>query len=165
MSTDKKDSKPDETKPVLTTEKKDEITKQEPELPKFEKNMADKITKKFGERTEIAFVKPTRIRVNVKKEDIKDVAKFIRDDLNFEQVESVSGVDYPEDNEIEVVYHIGSYTNPKLSKQILTLATRAPREDNPNPGNDSTRLPSLRDIFYSVEFHEPRLSGNSASGR
>ena len=116
--------------------------------------MADKITKKFGERTEIAFVKPTRIGVNVKKEDIKEVAKFIRDDLNFEQVESVSGVDYPEDNEIEVVYHIGSYTHPELSKQILTLATRASREENPNPGNDSTRLPSLRDIFYSVEFHE-----------
>jgi NADH-quinone oxidoreductase subunit C len=52
------------------------------------------------------------------------------------------------------VYHLGSYTDPQLAKQVLSLATRAPREDNPNPGNDSTRLPSLRDIFYSVEFHE-----------
>jgi NADH-quinone oxidoreductase subunit C len=49
---------------------------------------------------------------------------------------------------------LGSYTDPELSKQILALATSAPREENPNPGRDSTRLPSLREIFYSVEFHE-----------
>src|SRR5579885_923427 len=28
------------------------------------------------------------------------------------------------------------------------------REDVPNPGSDATRTPSLRDVFYSVEFHE-----------
>ena len=31
----------------------------------------------------------------------------MRDDLNYDHVESVSGVDYPENKEIEVVYHIG----------------------------------------------------------
>ena len=58
------------------------------------------------------------------------------------------------DKEIEVVYHLSSYTDPTLSRQILELATRAQREDKPIPGNDATKLPSLRDIFYSVEFHE-----------
>ena len=53
-----------------------------------------------------------------------------------------------------MVYHLGSYTDPSLSKHILALATRAPREDVPRPGNDSTTLPSLRDIFPSVSFHE-----------
>jgi len=99
-------------------------------------------------------VKPNRVRINVKKEDVKEVAVFIRDELNFNHAESVSGVDYPEANEIEVVYHLGSYEDESLSKQILALATRAPREDNPNPGKDSTKLPSLREVFYSVEFHE-----------
>ena len=134
-----------ETKPVVETQK---------ELPKFEKEQSDKITAKFGSKAEIAFVKPDRIRVNVKKEDILDVASFIRDELNYDHAESVTGVDFPADKEIEVVYHLGSYTDPQLSRQVLSLATRAPREDNPNPGNDSTKLPSLRDIFYSVEFHE-----------
>jgi len=134
--------------------KKQVPAKLEENLPKFEKDMSDQIVTKFGEKTQIAFVKPDRIQVNVKKEDIKEVAKYIRDELGFDHAESVTGIDFPDDKEIEVVYHLGSYEDPQLSKQILALSTRAPREDIPNPGNDSTRLPSLREIFYSVEFHE-----------
>ena len=128
--------------------------KEEPKLPEFEKDIVDKITQKYSEQTEVVFVQPNRIGIKAKKESVKEVAEFIRDELNFDHAESVSGVDYPEDKEIEVVYHLGSYLDPSLSKQILALSTRAPREDNPNPGNDSTKLPSLRDVFYSVEFHE-----------
>ena len=128
--------------------------KPEEKLPEFEKGLTDKIVEKFGDKTEVAFVKPDRVRINVKKEDVKEVAKFIHDGLGFDHAESVTGVDFPEENEIEVVYHLGNYTDPKLSRQILALATRAPREENPNPGNDSTILPSLREVFYSVEFHE-----------
>ncbi len=150
MSTEK-DS---EQKEAPAAEKKQVPAKLEEQLPKFEKDLADKVVAKFGEKTEVAFLKPDRIRINVKKDNIEEVAEFIRDDLGFDHAESVSGVDYPEDKEIEVVYHLGSYTDPQLSKQILTLATRVPREDDPKPGNDSTHLPSLREIFYSVEFHE-----------
>ena len=151
MSTEKEESK---TTSVSTPAPPPAPEKKEPELPQFEKGIADKITGQFGEKTEIAFVMPNRVGVNVEREDIKDVAKFIRDELNFDHAESVTGIDYPESKVIEVVYHLGSYTDPELSSQILTLATKAPREDTPNPGNDSTRLPSLRDVFYSVEFHE-----------
>jgi NADH-quinone oxidoreductase subunit C len=139
---------------TVAPETKQVPAKSAEKLPEFEKGLADKIVEKFGEKTEIAFIKPDRIRINAKKEDIKQVAQFVRDDLGFDHAESVTGVDYPEQKEIEVVYHLGSYTEPKLARQILALATRAPREDNPNPGNDSTRLPSLREVFYSVEFHE-----------
>ncbi|MBS3927060.1 MAG: NADH-quinone oxidoreductase subunit C [Nitrosarchaeum sp.] len=127
------------------------------ELPKFEKGIADKITEKFGSKTKVAFVKPDRVRIDVGRDDIKEVAEFLRDVLNFDHAESVSGVDYPQDKEIEVVYHLGSYTDPSLSRQILVLTTRAQREENPIPGNDSTKLPSLREIFYSVEFHEREI--------
>nr|WP_237089268.1 NADH-quinone oxidoreductase subunit C [Nitrosopumilus adriaticus] len=99
-------------------------------------------------------MKQDRVGIKVGKENIHDVAEFIRDGLNFDHVESVSGVDYPQDKEIEVVYHIGSYTDSSLASQILVLSTRAQREENPIPGNDATKLPTLRDIFYSVEFHE-----------
>ena len=123
------------------------------DLPAFEKSITDKIQKKFGDKVEIAYVKPNRTRVNVKKEDVIKIAQFIRE-MGFDHAESVSGVDYPESKEIEVIYHLGSYSDPSFAKHILALATRTTREDNPNPGNDSTKLPSMRDVFYSVEFHE-----------
>ncbi|MFB5605453.1 MAG: NADH-quinone oxidoreductase subunit C [Nitrosarchaeum sp.] len=144
-----------------TSDDQPESTKTTPakeiELPKFEKGLADKIVEKFGTKTKITFVKPDRVGINVGRDDIKEVAEFLRDALNFDHVESVSGVDYPEDKEIEVVYHLGSYTDSSLSRQILVLTTRAQREENPIPGNDATKLPSLREIFYSVEFHEREI--------
>ena len=124
------------------------------ELPAFEKGISDKITEKFGDKVKVTFVKEDRVGISVSRENVHDVAEFIRDGLNYDHVESVSGVDYPQDKEIEVVYHIGSYSDSSLARQILVLSTRAQREENPIPGNDATKLPSLRDIFYSVEFHE-----------
>ena len=140
---------------MSSTDSNTDIEKTEDLLPvlKLEDSLSNSISKKFP-NVEIVYVKPNRIRVNVKKEEIIDVASFIRDELQFDHAESVSGVDYPEDKQIEVVYHLGSYTDPSLSKQILALVTRAPREDVPHPGNDSTKLPSLRDVFPSVSFHE-----------
>ena len=123
-------------------------------IPAFEKSLADKISSKFADKIHVDYVRSDRIRVTTKREDIVDVAKFIRDELNYDHAESVSGVDYPDSNEIEVVYHLGSYSDEKLGRQILALATRVPREDIPNPGSDKTRMSSLRDVFYSVEFHE-----------
>ena len=158
------EKKPEDSKPTneKTTEKptaakpapKKVPPKEEPELPAFEKGIADKIIKNFGEKTTISFVKPDRVGIKVGREAVHDVAEFARDALNYDHVDSVSGVDYPADKEIEVVYHLSSYTDPTLTRQILELATRAQREDKPIPGNDATKLPSLRDIFYSVEFHE-----------
>ena len=127
------------------------------ELPEFEKGLSDKITEKFGDKVEVAFVKEDRVRINVGSENVHDVAEFIRDEMNFDHVESVSGVDFPQDKEIEVVYHIGSYSDSSLSRQVLVLATRTQREENPIPGKDATKLPTLRDIFYSVEFHEREI--------
>ncbi len=123
-------------------------------IPPFEKSLADKISSKFGEKVAIDYIRSNRIRINAKKEDILEVAYFIRDELKFDHAESVGGVDYPDSNEIEVVYHLGSYTSEKLGNKIIALATRVPREEFPNPGKDMTRTPSLRDVFYSVEFHE-----------
>ena len=80
------------------------------ELPAFEKSISDKIVEKFGDKVEVGFVKEDRVRINVGRKNVHEVAEFIRDGLNYDHVESVSGVDYPQDNEIEVVYHIGYYT-------------------------------------------------------
>lgn len=123
-------------------------------IPQFEKSISDKISLKFGSKVNIDYVRSNRIKLSTKREDILDVAYFVRDELGYDHAESVAGVDYPDSKEIEIVYHLGSYTDEKLGTQILVLSTRVPREDIPNPGNDSSRMPSLRDVFYSVEFHE-----------
>ena len=158
MSSDSDNESIETSSDVTSASTKESSTPaKEVELPKFEKGLADKIVEKFGTRIKVAFVKPDRVRINVGKDDVKEVAGFLRDVLNFDHAESVSGVDYPQDKEIEVVYHLGSYTDPSLSRQILVLATRAQREENPIPGNDATKLPSLREIFYSVEFHEREI--------
>ena len=151
MSSDSEKSGTDETPQVKAppAAKKSEV-----DLPVFEKSISDKIVEKFGDKVKVTFVKEDRVGINVGRENIHDVAEFIRDALNYDHVESVSGVDYPQDKEIEVVYHIGSYSDSSLARQILVLSTRAQREENPIPGNDATKLPTLRDIFYSVEFHE-----------
>ena len=81
---------------------------------------------------------------------ITQVDTILSDDSLTEPLLTPSGAPI----EIEVVYHIGSYSDSSLAKQLLVLATRAQREENPIPGKDATKLPTLRDIFYSVEFHE-----------
>ncbi len=155
MSSDSEN--PAEEKPVAKPAPKPAAKKPEEEpveLPAFEKGISEKIVEKFGDKVKVTFVKEDRVGISASKDDVHDVAEFIRDGLNYDHVESVSGVDYPADKEIEVVYHIGSYSDSSLARQILVLSTRAQREENPIPGNDATKLPSLRDVFYSVEFHE-----------
>ena len=122
--------------------------------PAFEKSITDNIKNQFGDDVEVEYVKENRTRIKVPKEKIYDIAKFIKDQTPFDHAESVTGVDFPEDKEIGVTYHLGSYTDPEYAKQVLALSTRVPREENPNPGNDSTKLTSLRDMLYSVEFHD-----------
>ena len=158
-SSENKDSPPKEEKKESTNtqpEKPAPVKSEtdEPTAPVFEKGFIDIITNEFPDDVDVAFIKETRTKLNVKKEKILDVAKFINDKTPFDHAESVTGTDFPEEKEIEVTYHLGSYTDNRYSKQILALSTRASREDEPIPGNDSTKLPSLRDIFYSVEFHE-----------
>ena len=153
-TTESKDPPKDPPQPKQEAKKPAPPEKPEDTAPAFEKSITDNIKNKFGEDVEVEFIKENRTKISVSKEKIYDVAKFIKDQTPFDHAESVTGVDFPDDKEIGVTYHLGSYTNSEYAKQVLALATRVPREENPQPGNDSTKLTSLRDMFYSVEFHE-----------
>ena len=153
-TTESKDPPKDSPQPKQEAKKAAPPEKPEDTAPAFEKSITDNIKNKFGDDVEVEFIKENRTKISVSKEKIYDVAKFIKDQTPFDHAESVTGVDFPDDKEIGITYHLGSYTNPEYAKQVLALATRVPREENPQPGNDSTKLTSLRDMFYSVEFHE-----------
>ena len=119
---------------------------QQPEPPPFEKGLAEQITKQFGDLVKVVFIKPLRIKIQVEPEDIVEVANFLRDSIGFDHAESVAGTDYPKDNQIEVIYHLGSYSREDLAAHILWLTTRTNRDD--------ARLPTLINVYKSVEYHE-----------
>jgi NADH-quinone oxidoreductase subunit C len=120
--------------------------KTQPEPPPFEKGLVEQIRGKFGDLVRVIFIKPLRIKIQVEPQDIVRVASFLRDSIGFDHAESVGGTDYPKDNQIEVIYHLGSYTREELAAHILWLTTRTDRDD--------ARLPTLINIYKSVEYHE-----------
>jgi NADH:ubiquinone oxidoreductase subunit C len=119
---------------------------QQPEPPAFEKGLVEQIKKEFGDFVKVVFIRPLRIKIQVEPQDIVRVANFLRDSIGFDHAESVAGTDYPKDNEIEVIYHLGSYSRQELAAHILWLTTRTNRDD--------ARLPTLINVYKSVEYHE-----------
>src|SRR5437867_6197002 len=120
--------------------------KKEPEAPPFEKGLVEEIKKMFGESIKVVFIKPLRIKIQVEPNNIVEVATFLRDSMEFDNAESAGGTDYPKENQIEVIYHLGSYTREDLGAHILSLTARTSRDD--------ARLPTLINVYKSVEYHE-----------
>src|ERR687896_2333080 len=116
--------------------------KTQPEPPPFEKGLVAQIKKEFGDLVKVVFIKPIRIKIQVQPEDIVGVANFLRDSIGFDHAESVAGTDYPKDNQIEVIYHLGSYGTETMEGHIMALATRTSRND--------ARLPTLINVYKSV---------------
>lgn len=123
-----------------------QVKSEKADLPQYEKGIIDDLTSKFGDAIKIIYVKPLRIKIEVPSKDIIEIARHLRDESGFDHAESVSATDYPKTGDIEVIYHLGSYTRENLSSQILSLSTRTDR--------DNARLPSLIQVFKSVEYHE-----------
>jgi NADH:ubiquinone oxidoreductase subunit C len=130
------------SKPPATTS----VAKKEPEPPLFEKELVSQISSQLGDKVKVSYIRPLRIKIYVDPVNIVEVASFLRDSMAFDHAESVAGTDYPKDNQIEVVYHLGSYSRVDLGAHILVLATRTNRDD--------ARLPTLINVYKSVEYHE-----------
>lgn len=131
------------TKPAPST---NTLTKKEAEPPAFEKGIIEKLVNEFGNKINVIYIRPLRMKIMVEPRDVLALAIFLRDTLGFDHAESVAGTDYPKDNQIEVIYHLGSYGTETMEGHIMALATRTSRND--------ARLPSLIDVFRSVEYHE-----------
>ena len=134
---------PSQSKPAATSAT---IAKKEPEPPAFEKGLMTQLSSQFGDKVKASYIRPLRIKIYVDPANIVEVASFLRDSMGFDHAESVAGIDYPKDNQIEVAYHLGSYSRMDLGAHILLLATRTNRDD--------ARLPTLINIYKSVEYHE-----------
>ena len=135
------------SKPAAGSSPPSPPAKREPEAPPFEKGIVSQIISHFGnDKIKISYIRPLRVKINVNPADIVEVATFIRDNLGFDHAEAVSGTDYPKDDQIEVIYQLGSYSRDDLEGHVFSLATRTNRDD--------ARLPTLINVYRSAEYHE-----------
>jgi NADH:ubiquinone oxidoreductase subunit C len=115
------------------------------ELPSEEKGIVDSLSK-LGDKAKIVFSKPNRIKISVSRENMVEVAKFVRDELHFDQCANITGTDFPKDKQLEVTYHFGAIDTLAYRRIILAMACRISSLD--------ANLPSLIDLFPSVNYHE-----------
>jgi NADH:ubiquinone oxidoreductase subunit C len=104
------------------------------------------LVEKYNTKIKIVYDKRNRSKIMVEPENLVETAIFLRDHYGFDHAESASGTDYPKDDEIEINYHLGSYSNQDLLPYILVLSTKINRND--------PKSNSLINIFPSVEYHE-----------
>ncbi len=78
----------------------------------------------------------------VNADHLLEVAKVLRDEMGYDYLSSVTGVDYPQENKLEAVYHFFKSTGGGA----LTLAVKVERE---NPV-----VPSLVGLFPGADFQE-----------
>jgi NADH-quinone oxidoreductase subunit C len=93
------------------------------------KEFAQKITAKFP-AAKTDWMKERRLKMTVQLVDMKAVCSFVRDELGFDHMSTVSGVDWIAKNEFEIVYFLNSVSKPGLEDFVIGIAERVPR-DNP----------------------------------
>ena len=83
----------------------------------------------------------TRGSVEVTKDKIVEVAKIMKG-LGFDHVISVTGIDFPDQQKIQVIYHVSSYSIDDLQKIIFAIKTYVSYKD--------PSLPSLTQVWGSA---------------
>lgn len=83
----------------------------------------------------------TRGHVEVNKNQILDLAKLMKS-LGFDHVKAVTGIDFPEQNKIQIIYHVSSYGNLDLAKIIFAIKTYVDYKD--------PKIPSLVSVWNSA---------------
>ncbi|MGZ8891171.1 MAG: NADH-quinone oxidoreductase subunit C [Nitrososphaeraceae archaeon] len=113
---------------------------------KIENSLYSELSSKFKDKVQLIYTKPNRIKIYVEPKNIIEVAFFLKSHFGLDHAESVCGTDYPNENIIEVIYHLNSYSHEELAHIIFALSTKTDR--------NSSYLPSLLPVFKSVEYHE-----------
>ena len=83
--------------------------------------------------------------IMVSAENLIEVAGYLKDDLGFNYLSSVTGVDLIEDDKLEVVYHAFSV---EKGGGPVTLKVQVPREEG------KSNVPSLTPMWPGAEFQE-----------
>jgi NADH-quinone oxidoreductase subunit C len=109
------------------------------------KELAGFISKRFPE-AKFEYLRERRLKVSTMPSKIKELALLMRDELGFDHISAVSGVDWIAKNEFEVVYFIGAVSKPGFEDFVIALSERVAR-DNPV-------VPSLIDVWLGADYQE-----------
>jgi NADH:ubiquinone oxidoreductase subunit C len=87
-----------------------------------------------------------RITITFDKDHLQEIAKYMRDELGFDHLKGIAGIDLPTQKRIEVLYFTASFSRPDIQDLLVILKAELPR-DNPS-------IASAVTIWESAHFHE-----------
>jgi len=115
--------------------------------PTREEDLVNKLKTRFPEAIKSSKIEGKhRITIPFDKDKLLDIAEFMRDELGFDHVKGVAGVDDPTHKKIEILYFTASLSKPEIEDIILVLQTQLAR-DNPT-------IASAVSVWESAHFHE-----------
>jgi NADH-quinone oxidoreductase subunit C len=106
-----------------------------------EEQIAEAINGTFTEGITSIEVGERRIFLNVTKEIILPLCQKMKDDLGFEHVSCVTGVDMKD--RFQVVYHISSYQNKVVTEIVVD-----------NLSHDKPEIESITPLWGGANWHE-----------
>jgi NADH-quinone oxidoreductase subunit C len=112
------------------------------------------LMERFGPAIAEAVVDTAHPHVVVGADRWPEVARFLRDDarLRFDWLRAISGVDYPQQNELVAVYDLHATQAPAepaglwTQRHAFTVKIKVPR--------DHPHVPSVADVWPAAEWHE-----------
>jgi NADH-quinone oxidoreductase subunit C len=113
--------------------------------PQRAKDLAAAITARFPD-VKVEYMRERRLKVSTTPSRIKEVGLLVRDQLGFDHISAVSGVDWIAKNEFEIVYFIGAVSRPGFEDFVVGISERVAR-DNPV-------VPTLIEVWLGADYHE-----------
>ncbi len=108
--------------------------------------MATKISAELqGFVSVVNVISPTCISTSIEATKIVEIAQKINS-LGFDHVKSLTAIDLPQENKIDMVYHISSFLDSELAKIVLEIRTTLDRQE--------PKVHTLIDIWPSAEYPE-----------
>ncbi len=117
------------------------------QTPTREEDLVNKLKTHFPDAIKDSKIEGKhRITIHFDKDKLLDIARYMCDELGFDHVKGVAGVDDPTHKKIEVLYFTGSFSKPEIEDLIVILQADLPR-DNPT-------IASATSVWESTHFHE-----------
>ena len=115
--------------------------------PSREEDLVSRLKTHFPDTIKGSKVEGThRITFTFSKDQLLEIGKFMRDELGFDHLKGVAGIDEPTHKIIKVLYFVGSVSRPGIEDLIVVLETELDRN---NPV-----IASAVSVWASAHFHE-----------